>query len=70
MEIVFDYFFEEVFLKLERSDLLARHKRRDVLDQLNAVIGGCSSGMSCDGIAMLMLPRILTPNKNFTFCVS
>lgn len=66
MDIVFDYFFEEVFLKLERSDLLARHKRKDVLDQLNAVICGCSSGMSCNGIATL--PKILTYIKYSTFC--
>lgn len=44
MEVIFDCFFEETFLQLERSGLKAKNKRKDVIDHLNAVISGCCSG--------------------------
>ncbi|XP_055380871.1 uncharacterized protein LOC129611655 [Condylostylus longicornis] len=44
MEFVFDCFFEETFDRLGRSGLRDRSSRRNVLDHLNAVIGGCSEG--------------------------
>lgn len=45
MEAIFDCFFEETFLRLERSGLKAKQKRKDVIDHLNAIISGC-----CDGL--------------------
>ncbi|XP_055536115.1 uncharacterized protein LOC129724872 [Wyeomyia smithii] len=44
MEYVFDVFFEESFLVMERSGLKSRSGRRDVIDHLNAVISGCVQG--------------------------
>ncbi|XP_067617259.1 uncharacterized protein stops [Eurosta solidaginis] len=44
MEFIFDCFFENTFDKITRSGLQDRASRRDVLDHLNAVIGGCSDG--------------------------
>lgn len=44
METIFDCFFEETFLRLERSGLKARQKRRDVIDHLSSVILGTSKG--------------------------
>lgn len=46
MEVIFDCFFEETFLRLERSGLKSRQKRRDVIDHLNAIILGTSKGLS------------------------
>ncbi|XP_037922004.1 uncharacterized protein LOC119658603 isoform X3 [Hermetia illucens] len=46
MEYIFDCFFEDTFLKIKRSGLHDRHSRRDVIDHLNAVIGGCSDGQN------------------------
>lgn len=45
MEVIFDCFFEETFARLERSGLQARQKRKDVIDHLNAIIGGCCQGI-------------------------
>ncbi|XP_055620669.1 uncharacterized protein LOC129764978 [Toxorhynchites rutilus septentrionalis] len=44
MEYVFDVFFEESFLTMERSGLKTRSGRRDVIDHLNSVISGCIEG--------------------------
>lgn len=44
MEYVFDVFFEESFLVLERSGLKSRSGRRNVIDHLNSVISGCIQG--------------------------
>lgn len=44
MEDIFDCFFIETFLRLERSGLKTRQKRRDVIDHLNAVILGTAKG--------------------------
>lgn len=44
MEYIFDCFFENTFDKITRNGLQDRSSRRDVLDHLNAVIGGCSDG--------------------------
>ncbi|XP_053695659.1 uncharacterized protein LOC128743156 [Sabethes cyaneus] len=44
MEYVFDVFFEESFLVMERSGLKTRSGRRDVIDHLNSVISGCIQG--------------------------
>lgn len=48
MEVIFDCFFEETFLRLERSGLKSRQKRRDVIDHLNAIILGTSKGLSVE----------------------
>ena len=45
MEVIFDCFFEETFAKLERSGLKARQKRKDVIDHLDSIIGGCAQGL-------------------------
>lgn len=44
MEYVFDVFFEESFLTMERSGLKSRNGRRNVIDHLNSVISGCIEG--------------------------
>jgi hypothetical protein len=44
MDYIFDVFFEEVFLTLERSGLRTRQARTDIIDHLNGVIKGCGSG--------------------------
>ncbi|XP_058443052.1 uncharacterized protein LOC131425296 [Malaya genurostris] len=44
MEYVFDVFFEESFLVMERSGLKSRTGRRNVIDHLNSVISGCIQG--------------------------
>ncbi|XP_058821908.1 uncharacterized protein LOC131683699 [Topomyia yanbarensis] len=44
MEYVFDVFFEESFLVMERSGLQSRCSRRNVIDHLNSVISGCIQG--------------------------
>lgn len=44
MDFIFDCFFEDTFVKIARNGLHDRYSRRDVIDHLNAVIGGCSDG--------------------------
>uniref|UniRef100_A0A182W5C4 SOCS box domain-containing protein n=1 Tax=Anopheles minimus TaxID=112268 RepID=A0A182W5C4_9DIPT len=44
MEYVFDVFFEECFNKMERSGLMSRAGRRDIISHLNSVISGCIQG--------------------------
>uniref|UniRef100_A0A0K8UGK6 SOCS box domain-containing protein n=1 Tax=Bactrocera latifrons TaxID=174628 RepID=A0A0K8UGK6_BACLA len=46
MEYIFECFFENTFDKITRNGLQDRSSRRDVLDHLNAVIGGCSDGQN------------------------
>lgn len=46
MEFIFDCFFEDTFIKIPRSGLHDRRSRRDVIDHLNAIIGGCSDGQN------------------------
>ncbi|XP_036324072.1 uncharacterized protein LOC118737584 isoform X2 [Rhagoletis pomonella] len=46
MEYIFDCFFENTFDKITRNGLQDRSSRRDVLDHLNAFIGGCSDGQN------------------------
>lgn len=45
MEVIFDCFFEQTFMRLERSGLKARKKRKDVIDHLNSIILGTSKGV-------------------------
>lgn len=44
MDFVFDCFFEEILQTIERSGLKTRQNRQNVIDQLDAVIAGCSAG--------------------------
>ncbi|TMW46426.1 hypothetical protein DOY81_008496, partial [Sarcophaga bullata] len=44
MEFIFECFYEDTLDKLCRNGLQDRSSRRDVLDHLNAIIGGCSDG--------------------------
>lgn len=46
MDFIFDCFFEDTFVKIARNGLHDRYSRRDVIDHLNAVIGGCSDGQN------------------------
>ncbi|KAI9584460.1 uncharacterized protein LOC119635123 [Glossina fuscipes] len=46
MEFIFECFYEDTLDKLSRSGLQDRSSRRDVLDHLNAIIGGCSDGQN------------------------
>jgi hypothetical protein len=46
MDYIFDVFFEELFLTLERSGLRTRRARTDIIDHLNGIIKGCGSGCS------------------------
>jgi hypothetical protein len=44
MDFIFDCFFEEIMETIERSGLKTRQSRQNVIDQLNAIITGCSAG--------------------------
>lgn len=44
MDFIFDCFFEEILATIERSGLKTRQNRQNVIDQLDSVISGCSSG--------------------------
>lgn len=44
MDFIFDCFFEEILGTLERSGLKTRQSRQIVVEQLDAVITGCSAG--------------------------
>lgn len=46
MEFIFDCFFEDTFVRIGRSGLHDRNSRRNVLDHLNAIIGGCIDGQN------------------------
>ncbi|KAM7362264.1 SOCS domain-containing protein stops [Cochliomyia hominivorax] len=46
MEFIFECFYEDTLDKLCRNGLQDRSSRRDVLDHLNAIIGGCSDGQN------------------------
>ncbi|XP_046805422.1 uncharacterized protein LOC111681611 [Lucilia cuprina] len=55
MEFIFECFYEDTLDKLCRNGLQDRSSRRDVLDHLNAIIGGCSDGqnMNTDEVARI-----------------
>ncbi|CAA9996088.1 unnamed protein product, partial [Nesidiocoris tenuis] len=42
MEMIMDCFFENVFSEIDRADLLARYKRRNMVEYLSTVIQACS----------------------------
>lgn len=44
MDYIFDCFFEEILATIERSGLKTRQNRQNVIDQLDAIITGCSAG--------------------------
>uniref|UniRef100_A0A1A9WZ24 SOCS box domain-containing protein n=1 Tax=Glossina brevipalpis TaxID=37001 RepID=A0A1A9WZ24_9MUSC len=46
MEYIFECFYEDTLDKISRNGLQDRSSRRDVLDHLNAIIGGCSDGQN------------------------
>lgn len=48
MEAILDCYFDNIFSKLERSSLMARYKRRQLVDYLSTVIEGCVRGEDCD----------------------
>jgi ankyrin repeat/SOCS box protein 17 len=47
MDVILDCYFDNVFSKLERSHLMARYKRRQLVDYLSTVIRGCVRGSDC-----------------------
>ncbi|GLV36125.1 slow termination of phototransduction [Carabus blaptoides fortunei] len=51
MEVLLDCFFDKVFSDMERSSLLARYKRRSLVDHLSTIIEGCIRGEMCDAQA-------------------
>ncbi|XP_059218998.1 uncharacterized protein LOC106087842 isoform X2 [Stomoxys calcitrans] len=55
MDFIFECFFTDTLEKISRSGLQDRSSRRDVLDHLNAIIGGCSDGhnMRADEVARI-----------------
>ncbi|KAL7028058.1 hypothetical protein ACKWTF_005709 [Chironomus riparius] len=46
MDFIFDCFFEEIIETIERSGLRSRQSRQNVIDQLDAIITGCSAGQN------------------------
>lgn len=44
MEVIFDCFFEQTLILIDRSGLKTRKKRKDVIDHLNSIITGSSKG--------------------------
>ncbi|XP_075148003.1 SOCS domain-containing protein stops isoform X2 [Haematobia irritans] len=55
MDFIFECFYTDTLEKISRSGLQDRSSRRDVLDHLNAIIGGCSDGhnMQADEVARI-----------------
>jgi ankyrin repeat/SOCS box protein 17 len=47
MDVIMDCYFDDVFCQLERSYLMVRYKRRQLVDYLNTVIKGCMRGADC-----------------------
>jgi ankyrin repeat/SOCS box protein 17 len=47
MDVILDCYFDTVFCQLERSYLMVRYKRRQLVDYLNTVIKGCVRGEDC-----------------------
>ncbi|XP_067000205.2 uncharacterized protein stops [Anabrus simplex] len=47
MESFLDCYFDDIFSKLERDCLLARYRRRQLVDYLNTLIMGCCRGEGC-----------------------
>jgi ankyrin repeat/SOCS box protein 17 len=50
MDAVLDGYFDNAFCQLDPSCLVARHKRRQLVDYLNTVIKGYVSGENCDEV--------------------
>ncbi|KAJ9589841.1 hypothetical protein L9F63_027901 [Diploptera punctata] len=48
MDAILDCYFDNIFCKLERSSLMARYKRRELVSYLSTVIEGCARGEDCD----------------------
>ena len=48
MDVIMDCYFDSVFSELERSSLMVRYRRRQLVDYLNTVIEGCARGEDCD----------------------
>lgn len=49
MEVIIDCFFDQVFSGLDRGCLIARYKRRQLVDYFSTVIQGCCKGEeNCD----------------------
>ncbi|XP_011295953.1 uncharacterized protein LOC101890633 isoform X1 [Musca domestica] len=46
MDFIFECFYTDTLDKISRNGLQDRSSRRDVLDHLNAIIGGCSDGQN------------------------
>ncbi|VVD02332.1 unnamed protein product [Leptidea sinapis] len=44
MDSFMDFYFEEVFVKLNRDSLNERYKRRELVEYFNSVITGCAKG--------------------------
>ncbi|XP_075235000.1 SOCS domain-containing protein stops [Lycorma delicatula] len=44
MEVILDCFFDKVFSDLDRGCLMARYKRKQMVDYFSTVIGGCCKG--------------------------
>ncbi|XP_073816066.1 SOCS domain-containing protein stops isoform X2 [Musca autumnalis] len=55
MDFIFECFYTDTLDKISRNGLQDRSSRRDVLDHLNAIIGGCSDGqnMNTDEVARI-----------------
>ena len=58
MDYIFDCFFEEVLKTLDRSGLHSRQNRKNLIDQLNAVISGCCSGLHQQNFSLLFIVEI------------
>ncbi|XP_050672959.1 uncharacterized protein LOC126970853 [Leptidea sinapis] len=46
MDSFMDFYFEEVFVKLNRDSLNERYKRRELVEYFNSVITGCAKGQN------------------------
>lgn len=44
MNYIFDVFFEDALSTLNRNGLQTRQARRDMIDRLNSIVGGCAAG--------------------------
>lgn len=66
METIFDIFFEENLINLDRNGLQMRQKRRDIICHLNAIISGCCAGqnLSSDQVTSLAILSAINFHKN------
>lgn len=58
MDVILDCIFDKVFSKLDRGCLLARYKRRQLVDYLSTVILGSSGGDHQDGCRRAVLAAL------------